>query len=151
MKAKQYLSQLHELEKNIMVMHLNRKEMLYRATSIGTSMNPNKVQTTKRHDNMENAIISAADISREIEYETLKLMEMQNTIINQIQTLDNVLYMQILFKHYVQYKVLQTVSKELDNSYQYIRHTHGKALKAFEKRFADVLEEADHDGSNGKE
>ncbi len=48
--------------------------------------------------------------------------------IGQIHMLDDITYMKILFKKYIEFKTLKTIAKEIGYSYDRTRHAHGYAL-----------------------
>ena len=65
----------------------------------------------------------------EIDY----FVDLKHKVINQIQSLDNRSYAEILYKRYIEFKRLELIAVELGYSYNRIRHLHGEALKYFDK------------------
>ena len=74
------------------------------------------------------------DMENEINTDIDKLVNKRHCIINQINELQNVQYIEILYKRYVEYKDLKKIAKEMEYTYDYIRKIHVKALQNFEKR-----------------
>lgn len=61
-------------------------------------------------------------------------MEKKHQIINEIQQIDNSVYMEILYKKYVLFMDLWEISQDMNYNYGYVRRMHGYALQVFEKR-----------------
>ncbi len=115
------------------------------ATSITVSMNPNKVQTTHKNDRMSSAVEKAVDLQKKIEAEVVKNMEIKEAIIRQIQGIENIRYVQFLYKRFVQRKTMKEIADEMGITPQYTLEVQVKALAAFEKKYADVLQKADEE------
>ncbi|MBO4998177.1 MAG: hypothetical protein J6D02_09290 [Lachnospira sp.] len=139
MTAKYYLSQLQLMKSKIKQLQEQKQMYLDRATSITASFNPVKVQTSSTTDKMGDNVTKIVDLDSQIDEEIVYFLEKKHEIINQIHNLDNVFYIQILFKKYVEGKGLKVISKEIDLSYAHVRHLHGKALKVFEEMHTKLL------------
>ena len=63
--------------------------------------------------------------------------------INQIQALQNPKHIDILYKHYVEFKRLEIVAVEMNFTYQYIVELHGTALKEFQLTHENLLNSND--------
>lgn len=74
-----------------------------------------------------------ADFEKEINTELDRFIYEKHKIINQIQALDNDLYVSILFKRYIEFKNFKVISKEISYTYDYTGVLHKKALNAFAK------------------
>ncbi len=85
--------------------------------------NPSYVAALERIEKLEK------EITRSIE----QLVTKRDYIINQINTLGNKEYIQILYKRYVEYKKLEQIAVEMCYDYAYIRHLHGYALTEFKR------------------
>lgn len=143
MTPKDYLLQLELFDTKIKQKQEQRQMYLEMATSITASLNPVKVQRTPVTDRMGDAVVNAAHMEEKIEADINALFEKKNLVIHQIQQLHNVLYMQVLFKRYVQYKSLYQVSSEIDRGYSYTIELHKKALVEFGKVHSSMLKELD--------
>lgn len=71
------------------------------------------------------------DLEREIEAEIDRFADERHETINRIQSIENPLYSDILFRRYVEYKPLYQIAKEMRYSYSRMRHIFGEALRAF--------------------
>lgn len=131
---KKYLRQLHRLELCIEQRQeeLNRLRELIGCNAIDYG---ERVQTSPSADSIPNEVIRRveleADISRKIE----RFLQLRHKIINEIQSLDNAVYVNILYKRYVEYKSLEEIAVEMNYSYIHIKRLHGYALLEFKKRF----------------
>lgn len=80
---------------------------------------------------VERIITLKEDIDREIN----EFADQKHKIINQIQGLENLKHVEVLYKRYVEYKRLAAVAKEMNYSFDRTRHLHGYALFEFEKKY----------------
>lgn len=141
MNAKEYLSELAEMWEDIQSKRELRQEYLDMASSTFIPMNEVRVQTS-RSDNgrVERYGTLAADLAREIEQDEQNYYQHENTIIHQIHALQNIKYIKVLFKVYVQSKNIRQAAKEMKMTYTYVLEQHKKALAEFEKIYADILQ-----------
>ena len=137
MTAKEYLSELEEIIVKIQQLQEERQMYMEMATSISVSVNPVKVQNNSITDRVSLNTIKAADVDSKIDVEMSHLFNRTAQIIKQIRELRNALYIQILYKVYVQGKTLKESSVEMGRSYNYILASHKKALQAFEKNMVE--------------
>lgn len=98
-----------------------------------------RVQTSREHDApYVKTVNRLMDIEKEVDQMVDHFFNQKHKIINEIQMLDDVRYIQILFKKYVEYKSLEEIAMEMEYSYDRIKHIHCHALKAFEMKFLKV-------------
>lgn len=143
MTAKEYLLQLKNDRARIDKL-LEEKEALFsRATKTTHSMNAEKVQTSGKSDMVADNVIKSIEIDEKIDALVDNHIQRKHDIINQIQALWEVNYMDVLFKVYVQGMDLKTAAKQMNKSYAYIRELHNKALIEFGKLHSCLLEESD--------
>jgi hypothetical protein len=131
MTAKQYLSRIEKLD---MLIESKKDELnSFRDTLPALpsqNLSEERVQTSPQKD---------ASFTRSIE----RVMEMEATIdkyrderdriISKIYKLDKLLQIKILYKRYVRYESLNSISKELKYSYGAIKNTHRRALSEMSK------------------
>ena len=79
------------------------------------------------------------DLEQEINAEIDAFVDDKHKIINQIQGLKNSKYIEILYKHYVEFKRLEVVAVEMNFTYQYVVELHGYALKDFQTTYENLL------------
>ena len=100
--------------------------------SISAGTDSERVQTTPR-DRLSEGITRIVDLEEEINSDLGALLMFRNKIINEIQSMDNPIYINILYKRYVQYKSLEEIAVEMNYSYRQILRLHGLALQEFER------------------
>lgn len=133
MKAKEYLLQLQDID--IKVKHkLEEIEALKQlATSSGAVSDGERVQTSVSGDKIPRIVAKYVDMENKINRDIDGYIDLKDKIINEIHSLKNKLYMDILFKRYVEFKSLEKIAVELGYSYIHIRRMHGYALLEFQK------------------
>jgi DNA-directed RNA polymerase specialized sigma subunit len=143
MTAKEYLRQLRDMEKAIAKKQDRRCEILYRAKYVTANYSGVKVRSGSTSDRVADAVIAAETLQQEIDADMLDLICKRHEIIGQIQQLQKVLSIDILYFRYVQHKSLKDIAKETGYTAQYIRTAHGKALLEFEEQNPDILQSAE--------
>ena len=131
---KEYLRQLHRLELYIEQRQeeLNRLRELIGCNAIDYG---ERVQTSPSADGIPNEVIKRAELEADISRKIERFLQLKHKIINEIQLLDNAVYVSILYKRYVEYKSLEEIAVEMNYSYIHIKRLHGYALLEFKKRF----------------
>lgn len=132
--ARQYLTQLQELDTNIN-QDLERLENM-KTNACGTGgidYSAERVQTSPTGDSLFRQVTNYVDFNEQINREIDKFSDAKEQIIKQIRGLHNARYSQVLFKVYVQFKSLKVASGEMGMSYQYVRNLHKDALARFEE------------------
>jgi len=144
MTPKEYLLQLKRDKIKIDKL-LEQKEVLFsRTTKTTHSQFHEKIQISCKGDMVADNVIKSVEIDEEIEALVYAHLYRKHEIINQIQVLQNVNYMDVLFKVYVQGISLKTAANQLNKSYAYIKELHKKALIEFGKLHSSLLlEETD--------
>ena len=94
-----------------------------------------RVQTSPSADSIPNEVIRRAELEADISRKIERFLQLKHKIINEIQSLDNAVYVSILYKRYVEYKSLEEIAVEMNYSYIHIKRLHGYALLEFKKRF----------------
>ena len=129
---KEYLRQLRTAEIKIEQKEEELERLKSSLESISTGTDSERVQTTPR-DRLSEEITRIVDLEKEINSDLGALLMLRNKIINEIHSMDNPVYMDILYKRYVQYKSLEEIAVEMSYSYVHIRRLHGYALIQFSK------------------
>ena len=92
------------------------------------------MQTTPR-DRLSEEITRIVNLEKQINSDLGAMLMLRNKIINEIQSMDNPVYIDILYKRYVQYKSLEEIAVEMSYVYVHTRRLHGLALQAFRARY----------------
>lgn len=133
---KEYLRQLRTAEIKIEQKEEELERLKASLESISTGTDSERVQTTPK-DRLSEEITRIVDLEKEINSDLGALLMLRNKIINEIQSMDNPVYINILYKRYVQYKSLEEIAVEMSYSYTRLRHLHGRALQGFKKKYID--------------
>lgn len=131
---KEYLRQLRTAEIKIEQKEEELERLKASLESISTGTDSERVQTTPR-DRLSEEVPIIADLKEEIKSDIKALLILKNKIINEIQSMDNPVYINILYKRYVQYKSLEEIAVEMSYVYVHTRRLHGLALQAFKARY----------------
>ena len=135
MTAKKYLQGIRDLEMKIkhrqtQVNFLREKASAAQAIRYDKDIVKSSVSDSK----LENDIATYTDIEREIEKAKLVFENRRNKIISEIHELEDGRYVNMLFKRYVEYKRYEKIADEMGYSFDYVKHLHGEALKAFNEK-----------------
>lgn len=138
MKAKDYLKQLELLDTKINQKMQQVSELRQMAQASGAiDYSKDRVQSSPS-DSLSNAVIRYVTLEEEIDKQIDHFVDMKNLIINQIQGLQNVDHVKLLFKRYVEFKRLEVIAVEMNYTYQYIRELHGYALAEFQRTYTNL-------------
>lgn len=132
---KEYLRQLRRLELCIEQRQeeLNRLRELIGCNAIDYG---ERVQTSPSADSIPNEVIRRAELEADISRKIERFLQLKHKIINEIQSLDNAVYVSILYKRYVEYKSLEEIAVEMNYSYRQVLRLHGMALQEFKRNMA---------------
>lgn len=141
MTAREYLSEVQRLQTIIEQKQERIKEIRESASTVRTvRFDLEKVQGGGQTDRIGEAVAKIVDLETEVENDMMNLLYRQHEIVNQIQKVNNPLYMRLLFKRYYEGKDFKTIAKETRLTYDYIKCLHKPALKAFETANKEVLQ-----------
>ena len=132
MTTKQYLGQIRILDIKIRQRQREAAELKLAATCTGSaSAQGEKVQTSASGDKLLNAVAKYVDLEAEIQGMIKDMQKRRHKIIAEIQELEDVRYIQILFKRYVEYKDFERIAVEMGYEYSWVTRMHNNALEAF--------------------
>ena len=89
-----------------------------------------RVQTSAK---LDASFTKNVETITELESQIIELNAQMSKIIDKIYSLDDLLQIKVLCKHYVDGKNLRRVSDELEYSYEWVRKAHLKALGNIEQ------------------
>jgi hypothetical protein len=140
MNAKEYLEQIESLTIRIEQME-NRLECMRETAGGAAAIRYDKinVQVTVQADAIERNVLKLMEMEEKIFAEKTRLEAMRNTITEQIQSLDDTRYIQILYKRYVQNEKFERIALDMNYDYTYTRSLHGEALGMFEVKYSNIL------------
>lgn len=99
----------------------------------GFDYSKERVQTSNLGGQIEDRIIRYVSLESEITENIFMLQQMKDKITGEIHNLNNSDYIILLYKRYVECKTLGQIAKDMNYSYDRVRHMHGNALMEFEK------------------
>lgn len=143
MTAKEYLSEVQKLQNDIELEQRELQSVRDAATRITTSYSGVKVQSNSHYDKVADNATKIADLESEIVTDIEQLFALKHRIINQIQGLGNINYVNVLYFRYVELNDFFTIAEQMNYTYQHVVFLHGKALKAFEKQYQDILKDGE--------
>lgn len=133
------LSEMQELKeiRKLELMIRQRKEQAEKlrqtALLLGSpNLNPDKVQTSKDGSIMEDSIIKLIELEDQIRRLLVRYEIKRARIISKIQRLDNVQYIDILHKRYVDGMSFKKIAQSMNISESYAPHLLTKAIKAYQ-------------------
>lgn len=135
---KEYLRQLRVFSIKIQQKKDELEGLKAAAENVSAGIDSERVQTSPK-DRMPDDVSRIVDLESEIHKDIQKLLILKNKIINEIQGLSNPVYIEILYKRYVEYKSLEEIAGEMRYSYIHVRRMHGYALQSFRKQFEKVF------------
>jgi hypothetical protein len=130
-EAKEYLQQIKGFEKVIHNKQKELKQLEEYETSITVPTDREAVQTSGTSDKVLDFVLKLERKREEIQDAIITFLDEKSKRIKVIELvgLENTLYYDLLYKHYVEYKKLTVVASELPKSYPYTLDLHGKALE----------------------
>ena len=135
MTPKEYLSQIEKLSIIIKQKKEESRELKELCLCAGgIDYSKDKIQASAGDAGFENMIEKIIELDSKINNLISIYAELKNKIINEIQQLNNPTYVKILYKRYVEYKTLNQIAKEMNYTYDWIKHVHGYALQEFGKK-----------------
>lgn len=140
MRAKEYLEQVDILSTKIRQME-QRLECM-RETAGGAAAiryDKDNVQISVQSDTLEKNVIRLIEMQEKIFEQKVKMESVKNSIMEQIQALEDKRYVNILFLRYVERKKFEEIAVEMRYDPVYVRELHGEALGYFEMRFSNIL------------
>lgn len=145
MKAKEYLQQLQRLDTMINQKIKELGDLRLMSQSVGgIDYSKECVQSSHSRDApFVKPVLRMIELEQEINAEIDRFADEKHEIINQIQALQNPKHIDILYKHYVEFKRLEIVAVEMNFTYQYIVELHGTALKEFQLTHENLLNSND--------
>lgn len=137
MQVKEYLGQIKQTNKRLNEMQWRLKELISTVDGLHSAKLSNGLGNKGNYGNAEytSRVEQIEILKQEIGDLYIEYINLRYDILEQIHSLDEANYMDLLYKKYMEFKTLKVIAKEMEYEGSYVRKLHGKALKAF----ADVL------------
>lgn len=130
--SKKYLRQIRLFDICIRQKEAELAAMRSELENMSAAVTGERVQTSAK-DKMSEKVSHIVDLEAMIIQDKEKFLRMKDRIINEIQSLDNSVYVDILYKRYVEYKQLEEIAVEMNYSYRQVLRLHGFALQEFKR------------------
>ena len=140
MTAKEYLKQIEALDIKIRQKQ-DQLDCLKETAGGNAAIRYDKlnVQITVAPDMVERNVLRMVELEEKIWADKLKMETLKDQIIDQIQSLEDERYIDLLFRRYVKYQKFEQIALDMSYDYVYIRELHGEALGAFEQEYKNIL------------
>lgn len=135
MNTKQYLSQIERLDKMIQNKLAEIYQLKTMACSVTVSNNGERVQSSGDKDRLGSVVAKIVDLENEVNSLVDSFTEKRKHIIQQIDSMDNLDYYQILSMRYVSRLTFEEIAKNTYWSIRKVFSVHGKALLEFEELY----------------
>ena len=143
MTVKEYLNKLTLLkqkanQKEEELKLVKKENSIYNHAGSGAG----NVQTSFRRtgSRTEQQAVRWVNLESEVSDSVLTYLEERNRMINRIHELDDIKYIDILHRRYVdEVSNFENIAEDMGYSYQYILNSHAQALKAFEHKFPELF------------
>ena len=147
--ARNYLRQIHRLETRISMRQRQIKDLRRSMAYLhSVDYSADRVQTSPSGAGFTTDAIRLADMELDIERKIAACEKLRETIISQIDGMDDQRYVDVLSRVYIHRMDLMDIAAEMNYDYYWCCHLHGEALKAFERQYPQIRNEP-QDG-NGK-
>lgn len=131
MDSKQYLNQISRLERQIKNKLDEIAQLRTMANGITALNDGDRVQTSGDKDKIGAIISRIVDMEREVDV----MIDKRCKIVEQIESLENADYYDVLANIYILKKELKVIAIERGISYGHLKKVHGLALKEFERLY----------------
>ena len=137
MKTKDYLSQVSRLNKMINNKLSEISQLRELSVSISAIGNDEKVQTSPNFDKIGTTVAKIDEMENNLDKMIDEYLVKRESIIAQIDTMEEESVYQILFSRYIEKKTFEKIATEMEYSWRQIVRLHGKALQQFEKKYGE--------------
>lgn len=133
--AKTYLKQLEDRNMEINQKLEEIKDLKVMAGLFGSMHDGERVLASADGDKIPKIVAKYVDMEKEVDEEIDRYADLKHKITIEIRGLKKKLYIDILFKRYVEFKDFKEIAFETDYTYGYIRNQHKYALHAFARKY----------------
>ena len=143
MTTREYLEQLLDIDDDILNISNQAQKWRDIAMKMGHPPNGERVDSSPKPDQMENAVIKAIECERKAGNEAERLIRLKEKIENQILGLkeegrNGKTYYFLIWGYFHENKKMTELSRHADYSYNHAKRLFNKALSVFEKRYGDT-------------
>ena len=142
MTTKEYLSQISRLNRMIQNKISEISQLRELECSISGIQDRDSMQNGTNSDWAGISYAKMEEMEHRLDKMIDEYVRKKESIISQIDSMDDEISYDILFARYIEIKTLEKIAGSLNYSFRQITRLHGKALQEFEKKYGDwYLEE----------
>nr|DAU01793.1 MAG TPA: Protein of unknown function (DUF722) [Caudoviricetes sp.] len=134
MTAKEYLSQLINLERLIEAKRLECERLDTMSKKVSSTLSECKVEASPDNTKTQNIIIKMAELREEIEEQTSRYTSLYHKIEEEIDSMEDDRYRILLIMRYMKGASFSDIADKLGYEKRWTLVLHKRALKDFEKR-----------------
>ena len=136
MKTKEYLQQIRKIDLEIEHSIAELDALKELSTTIGAmDYSKPRVQGGGSGDApFMRTMQKICDLEEEINKQIDAYVDLRHRIICEIQSVQNVVYSELLYKRYVEFKGYDVIARELGCTKHWVKHLHSKAIAAFDPK-----------------
>lgn len=133
MTAKEYLSQLLNLERLIEAKRLECERLDAMSKKVSSTLSDCKVEAS--HDNDKNAaiVIHMIDLKKDISEQVKKYVELQAKISKEIDAVEDIRYRSLLIMRYISGIKFGDIADKMNYATRWVLKLHREALKEFDR------------------
>lgn len=132
-EAKEYLLKLYADE--IRLTQLEEQYKRVRSEAVGLkSPRLDGMRVQGSGDGYAGKLSGLLEVEQKLEARYCEIAEERARIIDEIQALDNVHHIRLLYLRYIKHKRLEEIALEMCFSYPHIKRLHGEALDEFKRK-----------------
>ena len=130
MKPKEYLSRYAAAERRIAFLEEQKERWHRRATRVTPQYGPAPGSSSGPSDPVGDAVIRMCEVEEEIIAEIDKAVDLRREIQAAIDAVPDAVQREVLKRRYIGMQSLEKIAVEMNYSYPWVRHLHGRALQA---------------------
>ena len=134
-ETKRYLGQIRHLDNVIENRIREMSRLREKITSISSEIKGDRVQSSSSKDRVGDAVAKLVDLEREIDGLVDKFIDQKRVISEQLESLSEPDYYQILYLRYVERKSFCEISCDMDRPERTIKRIHDRGMDEFESRY----------------
>lgn len=137
MTTKDYLNQISRLNRMINNKLTEIAQLRELSCSISAVKNEERVISSSDPDKIGATYAKIDEMERNLDRMIDEYIDKKNTIIGQIDSIENEDYYNVLFSRYIEKKTFEVIATEMNFSYRNVTRLHGRALKVFEEKYGN--------------
>ena len=136
MKTKEYLQQIQKIDLEIehSIAELDTLKGLSTTISAMDYSKPRVQGGGSNEASFVRTIQKICDLEEKINRQIDSYVDLRHKIIREIQSIQNVVYSEMLYKRYVEYKDYDVIARELGCTKHWVKHLHSKAIAEFDTK-----------------